>query len=112
MSSSCNFVQIGKFELTENKRTLWEVEVPPHLAEVYSNIKMEYYQTYNNYIIKISGTKVGMQGRITSYLCGQYPERKKEMEVHRKMSVTNAYIYNISQYLQKVRVNFIYTSIL
>ena len=106
-----NFVQIGKFELTENKRTLWEVEVPPHLAEVYSRYQNGVYiMTYNNYIIKIGGTKVGMQGRITSYLCGHcIPERKKRNGEYYpgKMSVTNAYIYNtIYQYLQEGRGQF------
>ena len=99
-----NFMQIGEFKLSYNRRTLWEVEVPPHLADVYSRYQNGVYiMTYNNYIIKIGGTKVGMQGRITSYLCGHcIPERKKKNGEYYpgKMSVTNAYIYNtIYQYL-------------
>lgn len=93
-----NFIALGKFKLTNNKRTLWDIEIPHHLSGVYSRYQNGVYiMTYNDYIIKIGGTKVGMQGRITSYLCGHcIPERKKKNGENYpgKMSVTNAYIYN------------------
>ena len=99
-----NFIRLGQFRLTHNKRTLWDVEVQPHLTDIYSRYQNGVYiLTFNNYIVKIGGTKVGMRGRITSYLCGHcIPERKKKNGEYYpgKMSVTNAYIYNtIYQYL-------------
>ena len=106
-----NFIPLGEFKLSMNKRTLWNLEVPGHLVDMYTRYQNGVYiMTYNNYIIKIGGTKVGMHGRITSYLCGHcIPERKKRNGEYYpgKMSVTNAYIYNtIYQYLQEGRGQF------
>lgn len=108
---AANFIPIGEFKLTKNKRTLWNLEVPPHLVDLYTRYQNGVYiMTYNNHIIKIGGTKVGMHGRINSYLCGHcIPERKKRNGEYYpgKMSVTNAYIYNtIYQYLLEGRGQF------
>jgi hypothetical protein len=56
-----------------------------------------YIITFNNYIIKIGGTRNGMKQRWSSYLCGYYvPQRKKKngKKYIGKMSVTNAYVYH------------------
>lgn len=94
-----NFSKIGNFILTDkNKRLLWSVNCDSDKKNLYSRYQNGIYIiTFNDYIIKIGGTKVGMEGRISSYLCGHcIPERKKKNGENYpgKMSVTNAYIYN------------------
>lgn len=50
-----------------------------------------YIFTINNRIVKIGGTRTGLKGRASSYLCGHHiPQRGKSG----KCSVTNAHIYN------------------
>jgi hypothetical protein len=50
-----------------------------------------YLLTINGLIVKIGGTRKGLQGRVSSYLCGHHvAERGKSG----KCSVTNGYVYN------------------
>jgi hypothetical protein len=47
--------------------------------------------TVNDKIVKIGGTRTGLKGRASSYLCGHHvPQRGKSG----KCSVTNGFIYN------------------
>lgn len=111
-SISSHFVKIGDFKLTEEKRILWEIQCDPVYKDMYNRYQNGIYaMTYNDYIIKIGGTKVGMEGRINSYHCGHcIPERTKKNGEHYpgKMSVTNAYIYNtIYHYLHEEKGTFL-----
>jgi hypothetical protein len=57
-----------------------------------------YMFTVDDHIVKIGGTRVGLKGRVTSYLCGHHTiDRGKSG----KCSVTNAYIYNTFEHLLK-----------
>lgn len=98
-----NFIRIGNFILTQNKRLLWEIDCEENKKHIYSKYQNGIYIiTCNDYIVKIGGTKVGMEGRISSYHCGHcIPERKKKNGENYpgKMSVTNAYIYNTIYYM-------------
>jgi dimeric dUTPase (all-alpha-NTP-PPase superfamily) len=50
-----------------------------------------YLIVINGRIVKIGGTRTGLKGRVSSYLCGHHiPERKKSGDC----SKTNGYIYN------------------
>jgi hypothetical protein len=57
-----------------------------------------YLLVVNNRIVKIGGTRVGLKGRVDSYLCGHHiQERGKSGDC----SKTNAFIYNtLDFYLQ------------
>ncbi len=95
-----NFTKIGDFVLTSNKRNLWEL-IHKDETEYKKRQNGVYIISINNKIVKIGGTKVGMKGRINSYLCGHCTsDRKKANGKHYpgKMSVTNAYIYNTILY--------------
>lgn len=105
------FMKLGTIRLTKNKRILWDIFIEDGCQNIYSRYENGIYLiTFNDYIIKIGGTKVGMKGRICSYQCGHcIPERKKKngLNYPGKMSVTNAYIYNtIYQYLLEERGKF------
>ena len=97
-----NFTKIGNFILTNNERLLWKIDCESDKKTLYSRYQNGIYIiTFNDYIIKIGGTKVGMEGRISSYCCGHcIPERKKKNGdfYPGKMSVTNAYVYNTIYY--------------
>ncbi len=50
-----------------------------------------YIFTINDRIVKIGGTRTGLAGRTTSYLCGHFTQ---DRGLSGKCSVTNAYMYN------------------
>ena len=50
-----------------------------------------YLITINNYIVKIGGTRTGLKGRISSYLCGHHIEERGKSG---DCSKTNGYVYN------------------
>ena len=105
-----NFTKIGNFELTNDKRLLWSLVCENDKQDIYSRYQNGIYViTFNDYIVKIGGTKVGMAGRISSYCCGHcIPERKKKNGEHYpgKMSVTNAYIYNPIEDIEVKKIIF------
>jgi hypothetical protein len=54
-----------------------------------------YIFVINNRIVKIGGTRTGLKGRVSSYLCGHHiPERGKSGDC----SKTNGFIYNTFEY--------------
>ena len=56
-----------------------------------------YVITRNDIVIKIGGTRNGMNGRWSSYCCGHYVLQrlnKKGLPYPGKMSVTNAHLYH------------------
>lgn len=50
-----------------------------------------YLITINNYIVKIGGTRTGLKGRVSSYLCGHHIEERGKSG---DCSKTNGYVYN------------------
>lgn len=50
-----------------------------------------YLLVINDRIVKIGGTRIGLKGRVASYLCGHHI---KEREKSGDCSKTNAFIYN------------------
>jgi hypothetical protein len=57
-----------------------------------------YMFVVNDKIVKIGGTRSGLKGRVSSYLCGHHTEDRGKSG---KCSVTNAYIYNTFEHLLK-----------
>lgn len=68
-------------------------------AEFSKKVEWIYIITINECIVKIGGTRTGLKGRTSSYLCGHHiQERGKSGDC----SKTNAYIYNTLEfYLQQ-----------
>lgn len=54
-----------------------------------------YIFTINNQIVKLGGTRTGLKGRISSYLCGHHTEERGKSG---DCSKTNAYIYNTFEF--------------
>lgn len=65
--------------------------VPENNEDWTNSCEWIYIFTIKNRIVKIGGTRTGLKGRASSYLCGHHiPQRGKSG----KCSVTNAHIYN------------------
>lgn len=85
----------GKNEGRKKRKTLIRF-IPKIKMEEY-NKKTEWLYLFliNNRIVKIGGTRTGLKGRISSYLCGHYiKERNKSGDC----SKTNGYIYNTFEF--------------
>lgn len=91
------FTKCGSFELIENKNTLWDF-IPQNKEDYKKRNNLIYIITCDEKILKIGGSKTGLEGRILSYKCGHcIPERispRTGKNYPGKMSVTNAYLYN------------------
>lgn len=57
-----------------------------------------YIFTINDIIVKIGGTRTGIKGRVSSYLCGHHIEERGKSG---DCSKTNGYIYNTFYYYLK-----------
>ena len=69
-----------------------------------------YIFTIDNKIVKIGGSRVGIAGRISSYLCGHHIYERSGND---KCSITNARVYNtFDYYLQEGHVIDMYVYIL
>jgi hypothetical protein len=93
------FIQISKIELdndmdiNNNKKRKTLIKFIPLISKEEFTEKSEwiYIFTIDNKIVKIGGTRTGIKGRVSSYLCGHHIiERGKSGGC----SNTNAYIYN------------------
>jgi hypothetical protein len=81
----------GKKEGKKKRNTL--IQFLPKISKELFNRKSEwlYLFTIGKQIVKIGGTRIGLKGRIASYLCGHHiKERKKSGDC----SKTNGFIYN------------------
>lgn len=99
-NKKCGFVfnEIAeiKLDLTVKRQSTLDVEL---LNKKLWETKKEfiYIITLNDYIMKIGGTRDGMNGRWSSYCCGYYVSQRKNKNGKNypgKMSVTNAYLYH------------------
>lgn len=60
-----------------------------------ANNEWIYIIAVNRRIVKIGGTRTGLKGRVSSYLCGHHvPQRGKSG----KCSITNGFVYNTLDY--------------
>jgi hypothetical protein len=76
---------------TDNRNTV--IKFVPKIPKIEFEKKDEwiYLFTINDRIVKIGGTRTGLKGRVSSYLCGHHiKERGKSGDC----SKTNGYIYN------------------
>ena len=82
----------------KKKRTTIDVAIKKDKIKKW-NTKKEYVYiiTRNEIVIKIGGTRNGMNGRWSSYCCGHYVSQrlnKKGLPYPGKMSMTNAHLYH------------------
>ncbi len=66
------------------------------------NTEWIYIFTINNRIVKIGGTRTGLKGRVSSYLCGHHI---KERDKSGDCSKTNGYIYNTFVFYAQLNCN-------
>jgi hypothetical protein len=81
----------GKRQGNKKRNTL--IQFIPKISNEEYNKKAEwlYLFTINDRIVKIGGTRVGIKGRISSYLCGHHIEERGKSG---DCSKTNGFIYN------------------
>lgn len=85
----------GTKQGTKKRNTL--IQFIPTIPKDVFNDKTEwlYIFTVNGEIVKIGGTRTGLKGRVSSYLCGHHiPERGKSGDC----SKTNGFIYNTFEF--------------
>ena len=92
----------GKKTGTKKRNTL--IQFIPKITDIQFNKKTEwlYLLTINDRIVKIGGTRTGIKGRVSSYLCGHHIiERGKSGDC----SKTNGFIYNTFEFYLKLGCN-------
>ena len=89
----------GKREGIKRRSTVIEFIPTIPLEEFNKKSEWIYIFVINGRIVKIGGTRTGLQGRVTSYLCGHYTqERGKSGDC----SKTNGFIYNTFEFYLKM----------
>jgi hypothetical protein len=84
-----------------NKKRNTLIQFIPTISTKEFNKKAEwlYLLVINDMIVKIGGTRTGLKGRVSSYLCGHHiKERGKSGDC----SKTNGYIYNTLEFYLKL----------
>lgn len=91
--------EIHKSDKNIKKRKTLIQFVPTILPTIFNNSdEWIYIFTVNARIVKIGGTRTGLKGRVSSYLCGHHiTERGKSGDC----SKTNAFIYNTFNFYLK-----------
>jgi hypothetical protein len=87
----------NEISVNGNKKRKTVIQFIPKIMKDEYNNKTEWLYLFmiNNRIVKIGGTRIGLKGRISSYLCGHYvKERNKSGDC----SKTNGYIYNTFEF--------------
>lgn len=87
------FKLVANCKINDNLELCFNPEIP---LKLYREPKEWIYLfTVENYIVKIGGTRVGLRGRMSSYLSGRYASSSKTV------STTNAFVYNtLNHYLK------------
>jgi hypothetical protein len=85
----------GKKQGIKKRNTL--IEFVPKISAEDFNKKIEwlYLLVINDRIVKIGGTRTGLKGRISSYLCGHHIEERGKSG---DCSKTNGFIYNTFEF--------------
>lgn len=88
-----NFEKVATVLLDDDKKRNTFIKFEPTISKEKYNEKIEWLYIFliNNKIVKIGGTRTGLKGRASSYLCGHHT---KENGKSGDCSKTNAYIYN------------------
>ena len=92
----------GKKQGTKKRNTL--IQFIPTISQEAFNKKTEwiYLLVINDMIVKIGGTRTGLKGRVSSYLCGHHiKERGKSGDC----SKTNGFIYNTFEFYLNLGYN-------
>ena len=92
----------GKKQGTKKRNTL--IQFIPTISQEPFNKKTEwiYLLVINDMIVKIGGTRTGLKGRVSSYLCGHHiKERGKSGDC----SKTNGFIYNTFEFYLNLGYN-------
>lgn len=89
----------GKKKGKKKRNTL--IKFIPKISNEIFNKKTEwlYLLVINGNIVKIGGTRSGLKGRITSYLCGHHIEERGKSG---DCSKTNGFIYNTIEFYLKL----------
>ena len=84
-------------KIGEKKRKTLIKFIPTISIKEFNNNDTEWIYIFviNNMIVKIGGTRTGIQERIQSYLCGHHIKQRGKSG---KCSITNAYIYNTFEF--------------
>ena len=92
-------VTSGKKEGSKKRNTLIQF-IPTITNEAFSK-KTEwlYLLVINGMIVKIGGTRTGLKGRVSSYLCGHHIEERGKSG---DCSKTNGFIYNTFEFYLKL----------
>jgi hypothetical protein len=87
------FEKVATVLLDDDKKRNTLIKFEPIISKKKYNEKIEWLYIFliNNKIVKIGGTRTGLKGRLSSYLCGHHI---KENGKSGDCSKTNAYIYN------------------
>jgi hypothetical protein len=92
------FVSGKKKGMKKRNTTIQFVPTIP-IKEFNEKVEWLYLFVINNVIVKIGGTRTGLKGRTSSYLCGHHiKERGKSGDC----SKTNGYIYNTFEFYLKL----------
>jgi hypothetical protein len=71
---------------------------PNNQKQWQKQVEYVYLIVVNNRIVKIGGTRKGLKGRASSYLCGHHVQERQKSG---RCSVTNAYVYNTLHFYLK-----------
>jgi hypothetical protein len=89
----------GKKQGLKKRKTLIQFIPKISKEEFFKKTEWLYLFTINDKIVKIGGTRCGLQNRVNSYNCGHHTqERKKSGDC----SKTNAFIYNTFEFYLKL----------
>ena len=94
-----DIVSIGKKQGTKKRNTM--IQFVPTISNNDFNKKNEwlYLLVINDRIVKIGGTRTGLKGRVSSYLCGHHVEERGKSG---DCSKTNGFIYNTFEFYLKL----------
>jgi hypothetical protein len=92
----------GKKQGNKKRNTL--IQFIPNISNEEFSVKTEwlYLLLINNRIVKIGGTRTGIKGRISSYLCGHHIEERGKSG---DCSKTNGFIYNTFEFYLSLGCN-------
>lgn len=92
----------GKNKGNKKRNTL--IKFIPKISGEEYNKKKEWLYVFviNGMIVKIGGTRTGLKGRVSSYLCGHHVEERGKSG---DCSKTNGFIYNTFEFYLKLGCN-------
>ena len=94
-----NYLLMEKKKGNKKRNTL--IKFVPKISNEIFNKKTEWLYLFviNDRIVKIGGTRTGLKGRVSSYLCGHHIEERGKSG---DCSKTNGFIYNTFEFYLKL----------